>query len=121
MSHQASINAFLKLVAQEVAIICDGIGIEAEDVDVSIGVIQGNAQVIVTDRELGQLFCGALRVGKVHEDAPLLTAGRIHTAIEAQLKRLRGAATMSLCSDTRTLTCPVEKSSPLGSPRLHHH
>jgi len=89
MSAQPSIESFRWHAAEEVAVTCSGLGIEAEDVDVVVSVSQGCAQISVRDREFGSLFKGGLRVGTVSDDLPLLTAARVQSAIATELARLR--------------------------------
>ncbi|QNH11197.1 hypothetical protein HEP75_00615 [Xanthomonas sp. SI] len=89
MSAQPSVDSFRWHAAEEVAVTCSGLGIEAEDVDVVVSVAHGCAQIIVRDREFGPLFKGGLRVGRVNDDVPLLTAGQIQSAIATELARIR--------------------------------
>lgn len=85
-----SIRSFRWHVAQEVAVVVTGLGILASDLDVSVTVLQGCAQIIVRDREFGRIFHGALRVGRTDDDMPALTAGLIRQTIEAEVRRING-------------------------------
>lgn len=85
-----TIRSFRRHVAQEVAVVVTGLGILTSDLDLSVTVCQGCAQVFVRDREFGRIFHGALRVGRTDDDMPALNAGLLRQAIESEVRRING-------------------------------
>ncbi|MFK3846544.1 hypothetical protein [Stenotrophomonas sp. NPDC078853] len=85
MTSENSMDAFRLHAAREVVAYCHGLGIGAEHLDILVWVVPGSTEVQVRDADFGTLFRGAIRVGQVSNDYPVLTAGLIKSAIESEL------------------------------------